>query len=82
MMSEQELRETHRRLVKVLAYAKAAGVHFGVLKDLIAIKVGLEWVLGMNTAAARDWQAATFKAIQNLEGLQRAAARSRLEAEN
>lgn len=82
MKTEAELRELHQRLVSVLSYARSVGTPIRELRELIGIKVQLEYVLGMNTASARDWQAATFKAIQNLEGLKRTHDRSREAAAN
>lgn len=82
MMDERDLRQLHGRLVGVLSYAKSCGVPFRALRELIAAKVQLEWVLDMQTASARDWQAATIKAIVNLEGLKLTAERSRQAGEN
>lgn len=82
MKTEAELRELHTRLVSVLSYAKSVGVPIRELRELIALKVQLEWALGMSTASARDWQAATFRAITNLEGLKRTHERSREAAIN
>jgi hypothetical protein len=80
--TEAELRELHGRLVKVLTYAKSVGIPLRELRELILLKVQLEYVLNTNTASARDWQAATFKAIQNLEGLKQTHERSREAAAN
>lgn len=82
MKTEAELRELHTRLGNVLTYAKSVGVPLRELRELIALKVKLEYVLDMNTAAARDWQAATFKVINNLEALKRTHERSRQAASN
>lgn len=82
MKTEAELRELHTRLVSVLSYAKSVGIPIRELRDLIGIKVQLEWALGTNTVSAREWQAATFKAIQNLEGLKKTHERSREAASN
>lgn len=82
MKTEAELRELHTRLVSVLSYAKSVGVPIRELRELILLKVQLEYVLDMNTASARDWQAATFRGIQNLEGLKRTHERSRQAASN
>ncbi len=82
MMAEADLRELHRRVLNVLSYAKAVGVSFRPLEDLIRLKVTLEFILELPTAAGRDWSAATFKAIVNLEHLQRSAEKSRQAREN
>jgi ribosomal protein S5 len=82
MKTEEELRELHTRLVSVLSYARSVGMPIRELRELIGIKIQLEWTLGTNTASAREWQAATFKAIQNLEGLKKTHERSREAAAN
>jgi hypothetical protein len=82
MKTEAELRDLHRRLVAVLSYAKACGIDLRELRELIGIKISLEYFLGMHTASANIWQAATFKAIQNLEGLKLTAERSRQAKDN
>lgn len=82
MKSEAELRELHQRLVRVLNYARGQGIRAAALREMIQIKVSLEYILDMETPSRQAWQAATFKAIQNLEGLQQTYERSRRAANN
>lgn len=77
MKSEAELRELHRRLVNVLGYTKSVGIKIGPVRELVWLRIALEYSLDMDTVSAREWQASIFKGIQNLEGLQKAAERSR-----
>lgn len=77
MKSEAELRELHARLVNVLGYSKTVGIKLEAVRELVWLKVTLEYLLNADTASARNWQAAVFKGIQNLEGLQKTAERSR-----
>lgn len=82
MKTEAELRELHGRLVKVLTFAAQSGIRASQLKDLIHVKVSLEWVLGIPTKSADAWQVVLFKGLQNLEGLKRTHDRSREAATN
>lgn len=76
MKSEAELRELHARLVRALAYAKSLRLSMHQVKELIGLKVQIEWILGDKSAAASTWEAAVFKALNNLEGLKRTHERS------
>ncbi len=82
MMEEDELRDLHVRLLAVLTYAKSIHVPRRDLDDLLRLKIMIEWILQMNTASGRDWAAVVFKAIVNLEHLQRTAERSREARDN
>lgn len=82
MKTEAELRELHSRITKALTYAKSIQVPLRDLRELIQIKIQLEWILGEHTASAETWQASVFKAVGNLEALKRTHERSRQAASN
>lgn len=71
MQTEIQLRELHRRLVKALSYARSIRVPMRDLRELIQIKIQIEWILGDHTASSNFWEASVFKAIENLEGLKK-----------
>lgn len=76
MQSETDIRALHARIANVLRFAKSIRLPMRELRELIAVKVQLEYILDMHTASANEWSVMVHKAIQNLEGLQKTHERS------
>lgn len=82
MQTEDELRELHHRLVKVLAFAQKMRIRGQDLRDLQTAKLALEWILGMETNNGKAWAAVLFKGVNNLEGLRDTYERTQKAAQN
>ncbi len=76
MRTESELRELHGRLVKALSHAKSIKIPYRDLRELIQVKVQIEWILGDHTASSNFWEASLLKALVNLEDLRKTYERS------
>lgn len=82
MKSETELLALHGRLVKMIAFATSMRLRSNELRELVAVKVQLEWILGLGSRSPEAWAAELFRALNNLEGLKQTYERSRKAVEN
>jgi hypothetical protein len=72
MMSEQDVRSLHQRIVKALAWAqKHGGFSKAQLQDLVALRIQLDWLLEVETKLTREWAAGIVTQLHNVESLKR-----------